>query len=641
MVFSSILRWMTFVLSVMIFSVHAADIEQIQQAYAAFQKKQPDILSTFEQSMSDSLLHAYPAFWRLQLAMAQTPVTKDSVLSADVLSFIRKNTNTYLGNRMLSDWIKQFAETKDFSVINTYYPQVIHPDTQLTCYAWQAALSEGNTAFLQEAKTLWSQQIRVPLSCQNVFGTLVQKSAIAPLHAIERIHVLWSRNRPADAKILAINLPFPDTLSAETYERLVKKPTEFLNLTEVVPSTIRLLALLRIAGQNPQQSVQYWQEIDADTVFSDAQKALFWNLVGFEGAQRLLPEASEWFHRAPVGGYYPQLNEVTAWKARAGLRNSDWPLVLMATEEMHALLAATPDWIYWRAKAFHALGRTADAVTLWASIADKPVYYGILAGEEINQPFEIPTTQKAADTVVLEVESLPAMKRALLLFEAGLRREALREWFWAIRDMDDAALLATAEIALRYGLYDRMISAADQTVSDHNYFYRYPMPHRQAVQAAASNEGLSESWVYGLIRQESRFVQAARSSAGASGMMQLMPATAKWTAKRIGLSDFSPSQVNDLYINLKLGCAYLNYVLGRFDHQAPLGFAGYNAGPGRPNRWRAYTVLSGPAYIESIPFSETRDYVKKVIANIYLYEKITKATATPIKTLSGTIGARD
>jgi soluble lytic murein transglycosylase len=232
------------------------------------------------------------------------------------------------------------------------------------------------------------------------------------------------------------------------------------------------------------------------------------------------------------------------------------------------------------------------------------------------------------------------MQRAMLLFSAGLRNEGMREWFWAIRGMNDQQLLATAEIALQRGVYDRAISAADQTENYHNFHYRYPLPHREIIQKNAKMANLEESWVYGLIRQESRFVNVARSSAGASGLMQLMPATARWTAKRIGMTDFSLAQVNDIDVNVRLGTAYLDYVLDRFDRQLPMGLAGYNAGPGRPNQWRAATALDGPAYIESIPFDETRDYVKKVLANIYFYEMVMGKTPLSLRVTSSTIAGR-
>lgn len=619
---------------------HASEISDIQDAYSAYKKKQTTRLLDLEQSMSDSVLAAYPAFLRLELAMAQTPVSINPDLASEIITFVQANSGSYVGNRMLSDWIKQFGQAGDWNTVNTYYPKVVNPDVELTCYAWQAKLSAGDTSFFKDALDLWAKQVKVPPACNPVFSALVRYNEISPLNAMERVYVLWTQNQDSAAKQLAMTLPAPYGLTAGQYATLLSKPATYLQLTEVESSVLRLYALLRIARTNPQSALSYWHQLDADNTFPIAERGLFWNMLGFEYGRRLFEEAPVWFNKAPEQAYRPLINEVTAWKARTGARHSDWALVLRATNEMNQNFLNTPAWLYWRGKAFNSMGRNAEAIALWNQIAARPEYYGILASEELNQPFTLPPVSKASKAVEDEISELPAMKRAMAFFEAGMRREALREWFWAIRDLDDAGLLAVAELMQQNDIIDRMISAADQTRTNHNYYYRYPMPHRREVQAASANEGLSEFWVYGLIRQESRFMKLARSHVGASGMMQIMPATAKWTAKRIGLTNFQPSQVNDLNTNLQLGTAYLSYVLGRFDNQAPLGFAAYNAGPGRPNQWRGVKTIDGPAYIESIPFTETRDYVKKVISNAYLYEKLATGNATSVKKVSGTIAPK-
>jgi soluble lytic murein transglycosylase len=232
----------------------------------------------------------------------------------------------------------------------------------------------------------------------------------------------------------------------------------------------------------------------------------------------------------------------------------------------------------------------------------------------------------------------PGIKRALALVRVNLRGEAVREWNWAMRGLNDRELLAASDVAQRAGVYDRAIAAADRTQNEHDYSLRYLSPYSEQVRPAAKNQALDDAWVYGLMRQESRFVTSAKSTVGASGLMQLMPATAKWVARKIGLKDFHQGQVNDTETNLLLGTSYMRMVMESLDNHPVLASAAYNAGPGRARKWRADRPLEGAVYAETIPFSETRDYVKKVMSNSVYYALLFGDKPQSLKSRLGVIG---
>ena len=219
-----------------------------------------------------------------------------------------------------------------------------------------------------------------------------------------------------------------------------------------------------------------------------------------------------------------------------------------------------------------------------------------------------------------------------------MRTEGSKEWSWALRTMTDRELLTASNIAQRAGIYDRAIAAADRTKDEHDYSLRYLSPYADQVRPAARDQSLDDAWVYGLMRQESRFVTNAKSNVGASGLMQLMPATAKWVANKIGLKDFHHGQVNDTDVNVLLGTSYMRMVLESLDNHPVLASAAYNAGPGRARKWRADRALEGAIYAESIPFSETRDYVKKVMSNSVYYSALFNGKPQSLKTRLGTVG---
>jgi soluble lytic murein transglycosylase len=325
---------------------------------------------------------------------------------------------------------------------------------------------------------------------------------------------------------------------------------------------------------------------------------------------------------------------------RAALRAQEWTAVQAAIEAMPALAQREPAWRYWLARALKAQGRTAQADTLFQGLSGETNFYGLLAAEDLGvlapPKWDGWHPQRADIDAVL---ARPALRRAFLLYQVGLPGEGLYEWFSGVRGMDDKELLAAAEAASELGVPDRAMRAAERTVMLHDFSQRYPTPYRELLFASTQQSQLDEAWVYGLIKQESAFVADARSRVGAAGLMQLMPGTAKSMAKRASLKDFKVSRLTDVAINLMLGTQYLRHVLDDLG-DAVLATAAYNAGPGRARRWSSEAPLEGAIYAESIPFEETRDYVKKVMANAFYYSSRLGAPKKSLKDMLGIVPGR-
>jgi soluble lytic murein transglycosylase len=315
--------------------------------------------------------------------------------------------------------------------------------------------------------------------------------------------------------------------------------------------------------------------------------------------------------------------------------------VRAAIEQMTPLGRNEPAWLYWHGRARGALGQPEEAQILLARVAGEHHFYGKLALEELGRALAIPPrgyTPTASD--LAEAAGNPGLQRAVALLRLGLRMEGIQEWNWTVRGMDDRQLLAAAEFARSNEIWDRAIFTANQTVGLHDFSVRFPAPYRAVFSEQARSHGLDEAWVLGLVRQESRFSTTAKSSAGASGLMQLMPRTARWVAQRLGMKGFSLAQVNDIDVNIALGTSYLRYVLDSVDGHPVLAAAAYNAGPGRARKWKADRALEGAIYAESIPFTETRDYVKRVMSNTVYYAALYGGDARSLKARLGVVPSR-
>jgi len=298
-------------------------------------------------------------------------------------------------------------------------------------------------------------------------------------------------------------------------------------------------------------------------------------------------------------------------------------------------------WRYWKARALKTLGRAPEAQILLEPLATEFNFYGQLAAEELGGKGRMPAASyKPNRDEVQMMLKMPGFQRSLAFYRLNLRFEGNREWNWTIRGFDDKQLLGAAELARRNDMYDRAISTADRTRELHDFSMRYPAPYRDVMKGYVSQQQLDEAWVYGLIRQESRFIADVKSSAGAVGLMQLMPATARWVAQKVGLKDYHGGQTANVATNLNLGTWYLKHVFDTLDSQAVLASAAYNAGPGRARAWRADAPMEAAIYAESIPFNETRDYVKKVMSNANYYSQQFGHTLLSLKARIGIIAPR-
>jgi soluble lytic murein transglycosylase len=437
------------------------------------------------------------------------------------------------------------------------------------------------------------------------------------------------------------HLPQSQTPDEKTARAVIESPLPWLLKTRLSDSRMHrelvALAVARIARNDPRLAAEQLARQEAR--LQDGERQWAWGQVAWQAALRHLPEASGWYLKA---GAAPLSDEAAQWRIRAALRALDWERVRAAIEEMPPTLAEQPAWIYWLGRARQAEGRIDAADALFARLSGRPDFYGRLADEELGRPIMLPP--EAAPPTADELARIAGdagIRRSLALLRLNLRIEGVREWNWATRAMDDRELLAAARAAERAGIYDRAIASAERTRAEHSYALRYPSPFGEQIRPAARRQSLDDAWVYGLVRQESRFVVNVRSSAGASGLMQLMPATARWMAARIGLKDFHPGRVNEVETNLLLGASYLRMALERLDGHPLLASVGYNAGPGRARKWQeAGRPLEGAIYVETIPFTETRDYVKKVLSNTLYYAALLHGEARSIKHWLGVVGPR-
>ena len=399
-----------------------------------------------------------------------------------------------------------------------------------------------------------------------------------------------------------------------------------------------LFALQRLAKQSPDLAASRWENLAA--YFPANERHYFYGWLAYEAARNLDGRALQWYKEA---ANTPLNEQQLAWRVRSSLRAQDWFEVLGSINAMSAQQQREAAWQYWKARALKELGNPVEARSLFAQLSGGFNFYGELANDELADSPVLSETMAAnkPDRQAIETTlALPGMQRTLTLYRIGLNSDALEEWRWLLRNFNDRELLAAAEIARRNKMYDRAIGAADKTVNMHDFSMRYLAPYRDALQTHIREHGLEEAWVYGLMRQESRFISSAKSEVGAAGLMQIMPATARWLAGKLGLKSYRNTLIHQLDTNLRLGTYYMKTILLQFEGNPVLASAAYNAGPRRANEWRGDSPMEGAIYAETIPYEETREYVKKVMSNTVYYARQFKAPSRSLKQRIGIVAAK-
>jgi soluble lytic murein transglycosylase len=627
--------------------------EQILEMQQAFRQGNKAKLAQLLPQVRGHLLEPWAAYWELRSRLESASV-------AEIQEFLTRFAGTYQEDRLRNDWLLLLGQVRDWDTFAAEYPKYrMNDDREVRCYALYATQLRGGApaaGVAEEVRRLWLSQRDADDGCTFAMSQLAQ----APGPSRELVRDAWLKarlaveaNRPR-AAAAAVELVAPDALPHVA--ELQASPARYLSSRVFAASRARkemvVLALIRMAATDLEGAATQLENKWGPQL-SPEERNWVWGVIAKRSAQRVGTGNDALAVYAKVTRDQDLNDDMLAWKARAALRASrdpQWRQLLAAIDAMSDEARREPAWVYWRARALQAHGgdqRLAQARELWGSIASVRGFYEQLALEELGHKITVPARPEPPTEQEMEAaRQHPGLARALHAIGIGLRSEGVREWNYSTNlatpgGMGERELLAAAQLACQREVWDRCINTSERTATAFDAEQRFPMPHRDAVVRRSQEIGLDPAYVYGLIRQESRFITDARSHVGASGLMQVMPATARWTARKIGMANFSTDKLNERDTNIAIGTGYLKLVLDDFDGSMPLAAAAYNAGPRRSRTWRNGPVMDAAAWAENVPFGETRDYVKKVLANTTMYAAILTGQPQSLKARLGSVGPRD
>ena len=611
----------------------------------AFKKDNEKRLSALLPQVAGHPLEPWAAYWELRARL-------ETAAPDEVQQFFRRFAGTYQEDRLRNDWLLLLGQRRywtDFAAEQTLFR--MGDDREVRCYALALEPLQNSAEAAAELKRLWYGQKEADDGCAYAAAHLYAAKLLSEADIWRKARLAMELNRPKVAKAAAGII---SAAAAAPMDEISSNGARYLSKRVVAVRRVAresvVLALIRMSSQDPDGAASVLEN-HWSVHLNPEQRSWVWGAIGKQAAQRLSSQAVEYFAKAADADLD---DEHLGWKVRAALRLAQWRTVSSTIDAMSAEARRDATWSYWKARALLQLARSESdrkqASDLLQGIASVRGFYEQLALEELGQRISVPARPAPLTAQEKDGARLNAgLNRALYAIQIGLRSEGVREWNYSANlhqrgGMNERELLAAADLACQHEVWDRCINSSERTRSVIDFEQRFPMPHKEAVLRRARELGLDPAFVYGLIRQESRFVMDAHSSVGAAGLMQLMPATARWTARKIGLTDFRANQIHDRDTNIAIGTGYLKLVLDTFDGSMALTAAAYNAGPTRSRNWRGQSggpVLEAAIWAENIPFAETRDYVKKVLSNTTSYAALISAQAQSLKSRLGVVGPKD
>ncbi|PCC98650.1 transglycosylase SLT domain-containing protein [Halopseudomonas pelagia] len=593
--------------------------QQYDQAMAALKGGQMQRYETLKNQLRDYPLYPYLLLEALQQR-------GNAVSHQEMQNFFVAHGDLPTAQRLKNDWLRRLARDGEWRQLNENYDthsQNAGIDCQIAFQRWR----EGNQVeAMQRAQELWTVGRSQPKDCDPLFDRWRAAGGLTEDVAWARIREALLYRQDALARYLTRYLPSQKAL-AELFVDTATKPQGLNQFGNFRPGAgkpadkladIATVSLRRMSRDDPATAMALWPNY-RDLPYKEADRLAITRDIGTRMARRHNPAALPFMAANDPAMKDDQISE---WRIRLALRSGEYDTARTLTSSMPESMQEQNRWRYWKLRSQQlAQPEVGELVTEYASLAEQRDFYGFLAAERSNKPYALNHTPAHVDPKVFsKVSNTGGIRRAREFFARGQIVDARREWYHVARFFSREEMIAQAVMAKDMEWYFPAIRGISQAQYWDDLDIRFPMAYEDSIRAQAQARRLGSPWVYAITRQESAFMADARSHAGAMGLMQLMPATARETAQRYGINLSNPNDVLIPERNIALGTAYLSQLHNQFQGNRVLASAAYNAGPGRVRQWtRDMQPLPSDIWIETIPFDETRTYVQSVLSYAVIY----------------------
>ncbi|PNK61919.1 lytic transglycosylase [Psychrobacter sp. FDAARGOS_221] len=614
-------------------------VNYFMEAYSAGERRDSSALYQYEQMMNGGLFSMYPAYWRLNNDIS-------TLNPSVVIQFANQYKGSVMAEKLTADYAETKAQSGDYGAVRQVASYIINADDSEKC---AVALGYNNGGDAMRAIALkpmvWLAATKdLPALCSQLAMEMNNNPMISNTDRKARLMRMLRDGNTGDIMALSQTLGTP--ISYSELSEIQSNPSGFITRFSREPYSVKnqylyLYALGRIINKSYSEgAVQLGYDINltdsrgqkliSDDTRQYAYRMLAMRRVYFNTDDGYSQDALNWFRNSAGQSYS---DEEAEEYAKVAIRFNQWRDLITAIGGMHNTTQQENMWQYWLARAYEQAGSSSEkglSRQIYQQLARHNDYYGLLAKDKLGQRFSASSSSSlprvsSGDTA--RMLNNPSFARAFALYNADASRAyANREWNWAVQralaNNDEKMVVAASKYAHDLGWLDRSIYAINIADNLEIFSLSHPMPHQNQVVSYSRQVGIDPAWAYGIMRQESRFVSSARSGVGASGLMQIMPDTAKYIARNLGES-YSASRANSGDTNIRYGTWYMSDIMGKLHNHPVVATAGYNAGPNKAKRWQPpYGTLDADQYVETINYPETRDYVKRVMENATIYSSL-------------------
>jgi len=606
--------------------VAGQDLEEQRKNFVqATSQLSADDRDGFERSLKQLVsypLYDYLIFEQLQKSWAAEEPTRSAV--TELNAFERRTGHASLTGRLTRHLQKRYADTEQWALflgVSKSRLAARMPCTTVRARHELGQLESSDETLLE----LWVKPAKHPKLCSEVIDSVGDGSAPPIVSIWERIYAAMEANKPQYAKPMLDYLASADRQRVKAWIDTGDKPQSLLLGDTLADNTVlnrRIIVDLLVdwSREDTVAAVEHWLKIRNNYTFFDDRYYDTHHALVMRAAYRRLPEAQAWLEATTERRDDLELAE---WRVRTALLVEDWPSVIASISRLPAEEQEEDHWAYWVARANEQLGQEAAAQQIYTELAELQSYYGFLSADRLDLEYAIYDEPITPDESVLSgLRNDPALIRAREFDHVDLPHESRREWNNWLVEKESDVLAASAVLASEWGLNDRAIYSAGLSGDDYRraISLRFPILYRSQVAKASSEHSIEPSWIFGVMRRESAYIADVRSHAGAVGLMQLMPRTARYVAADLQGQKNWQGDLTDAETNIELGTHYLRYVMDRFDGHQVLATASYNAGPHRVDQWLRENETDADLWIDTIVFTETRRYVRAVLAYAAIYD---------------------
>lgn len=590
-------------------------------AYKAIKSNDRKKIAAYKKKLKGYPLAVYIDYHDYRVHIKDTPARL-------VNAFIKSNKDSYLSDKLYVHYLKHLAKKKHWTTyLKNYTPQ---KTKSLQCYYIQALANRKQVdKAIRLAKPIWQSSPGLSKACDPLDKLLRKHKQLSGTMIWDRITLAMNKHKLGLARHLKNDLSKKQQKMLDHWFKVYKTPNLASkplpkSIAPTIKKEIFSQGVYRLARKNPKLAKKSLEKFYKQYGLNKDQYAILKRKIALRTAYRYSSQA---------GDLLKEVNKTNAknssslrWQAQLALRESNWASLLEAIDLMPEDMQTEKQWRYWKARGLEATGDKNSikaANDIYKNLARHRHYYAFLSADRLGLDYQFnPNPIKKWNTKFL-LKKYPELNRIKELIAIDWPLSAKREWYHLLQRVDKNELQAVAVLASEWQQHSQAIRSLAKAQRWNDIELRFPIAHKGPIIQSADKNKIDPAWVYGVIRRESAFSRDAKSSVGAVGLMQLMPKTAKYIGRKIGVKKTSYKDLIKAENNIQLGTAYLSYLADKFNGNRVLATAAYNAGPRRVDSWLPKRgSIPADQWIDSIPFTETRNYVKAVLEYTAIFNSL-------------------